>query len=162
MTTAPSIVVGIDGGQASIAALQAAIREAALRGTTVTALTCWPSDDRRDDAGPLLCNTYEQATEVMEHVINEATRRDPDHGVTIVRRISQSYAGPSLVEASRHAELVVLGSTTRGTLGRHHGKQTIEHCLRYASSPVLVVPWTAASLDEVDIDTDLHLRSSAG
>lgn len=155
MSTTSSIVVGIDGGQASVAALEAALSEAELRGTTVTAVTCWPATDRRDDSGPLLCDTLEQATELLEHVVFEATRRDPDH-VPVIRNVTQSDAGPALVEASRHAELVVLGSTTRGAHARLHGRKTIEHCLSYAASPVLVVPWTAASLDEIDIDVDLR------
>lgn len=153
--TTPTIVVGIDGGQASIAALEAALREAALRDTTVKAVTCWPANDRRDDAGPLPCDTYDQAAEVLEHVINEATRQDPDHP-PIIRTISNSAARHALVEASRDAQLVVLGSTTRGTYGRHHGGRTIDHCLRHALSPVLVVPWSAASMNEADIDIDLH------
>ena len=161
MSVPRSIVVGIDGGQASIAALEAALTEADLRHARVIAVTCWPAEDRRDDAGPLLCETHEQASEVLDHVIHEATRRLPQHP-PIVREISQSYAGPTLVEASRHADLIVLGSTTRGVEGRHHGRATIEHCLRYSDSPVLVVPWTAASFDQIDIDIDLHQTIVAG
>ena len=159
MSAAPSIVVGIDGGQASITALEAAVREAALRDTDVIAVTCWPASDRHDQAGPLLCQTFEQASELLEHVIHEASWLELDH-VSIVREITQSFAGPTLVEASRHAELIVLGSTTRGVDGRHHGRKTIEHCLRYSHSPVLVVPWTAEPLD--GIEADLLQSSVAG
>jgi nucleotide-binding universal stress UspA family protein len=155
MTELAPIVVGIDGGDASVAALELAVREAGLRHSAVVAITCWPATDRRDGAGPLLCSTYDQAVELLEHVISQVQRRHP-RSVPIIREVEQNIAGPALVSASRSAELVVLGSTTRGPFGHRHGRQTIEHCLLYAESPVVVVPWTAARLDELDIALDLH------
>lgn len=154
------IVVGIDGGLASSAALQAAMREAELRQTEILAITCWPADGRRDDAGPLACDSHERATEILEHVIAEATHHDPNH-VPIVREVSQSYSGPTLVAAARNAELLVLGSTDRGPGKRHSTHHTVEHCLRYSAAPVLVVPWTRATLDERDIEMDLRQASTA-
>lgn len=154
------IVVGVDGGPASIAALQVAMREAALRQTEVLAITCWPSDGRRDDSGPFRCDSHELATEILEHVVAEATHHDPHH-VPIVREVSQSFAGPTLVAAARKAELLVVGSTERGPGTRHSAHHTVEHCLRYSTAPVLVVPWTLAALDERDIELDLH-RSPTG
>lgn len=156
MTAEAPIVVGIDGGEASLAALEFALREAHLRRTHVRAVSCWPSTDRRDDSGPLLCETQEEAAELLEHVIERARLRNPDAS-TVVREVENNLAGPALVTASRHAQLVVLGSTTRGTYGHHHGRKTIEHCLLFAECPIVIVPYTTARLDEVDIDIDLHL-----
>ena len=96
----------------------------------------------------------------MEHVVAEATHRDPNH-VPIVREVSQSFAGPTLVAAARNAEVLVLGSTDRGPGTRHSTHHTVEHCLRYSVAPVLVVPWTLASLDERDIEMDLPQASIA-
>jgi nucleotide-binding universal stress UspA family protein len=154
------IVVGIDGGPASIAALRVAMREAELRRTEVLAIICWPADARRDDSGPLPCDSHERATEILEHVIAEATHHDPHHP-PIVREVSQSFAGPTLVAAARNAELLVVGSTDRGPGTRHSTRHTVEHCLRYSVSPVLVVPWTLAALDERDIELDLKQASVA-
>src|SRR5215213_10603139 len=94
------IVVGIDGGPASVAALRVAMEEADLRQTDVHAIICWPADGRRDDSGPQRCDSHERATEMLEHVIAEATHHDPDH-VPIIREVSQSFAGPTLVAAAR-------------------------------------------------------------
>ncbi|MCW2769725.1 MAG: hypothetical protein JWR27_1158 [Aeromicrobium sp.] len=77
MSNAAPIVVGLDGGEASVAALEFALREAKLRGTHVRALSCWPSEDRRDDSGPLLCSTHAQATEVLNHVIEQGAAPGP-------------------------------------------------------------------------------------
>ena len=147
------IVVGIDGGPASIAALQVAMREAALRRTEVHAIICWPADARGDDSAPTRCDSHERATQVLEHIIGEATRHDADH-VSIIREVSQSYAGPTLVAAARNAEIVVVGSTDRGPGTRHSTHHTVEHCLRYSAAPVLVVPCTVAVLDEGAIEID--------
>ena len=154
------IVVGIDGGPASIAALQVAMREAELRHAEVLAITCWPADSSRDDSGPLRCDSHERAPEILEHVVAEATHHDPDH-VPVVRVVSQSFAGPTLVAAARNAELLVVGSTDRGPGTRHSTHHTIEHCLRYSVAPVLVVPWTLTALDERDIELDLYQASVA-
>ena len=154
------IVVGIDGGPASNAALQVAMREAALRQTEVHAIICWPADARVDDSAPTRCDSHERATRVLEHVIGEATRHDTNH-VPIVREVSQSYAGPTLVAAARNAELVVVGSTDRGPGTRHSTHHTVEHCLRYSAAPVLVVPCSIAVLGEHDIEMDLPQASVA-
>lgn len=160
MSTRPPIVVGIDGGAASVAALEVAIEEAHLRDTRVVAITCWPARDRRDDAGPLICRTAQAASELLEHVISEARFHESD-GVIIIREVSRSLPGPTLVRASGDAALLVLGSTTRGTAARRHGHHVIDHCLRFAESPVLVVPWALADFDDVDIEIDLNQAHSA-
>jgi nucleotide-binding universal stress UspA family protein len=154
------VVVGIDGGPASVAALQVAMREAELRQTEVLAIICWPADARGDDSAPVRCDSHEAATAILEHVIGEATHHDANH-VPIVREVSQSYAGPTLVAAARNAELLVVGSTDRGPGTRHSTHHTVEHCLRYSVSPVLVAPWTLAVLEERDIETDLPQASVA-
>lgn len=154
------IVVGIDGGPASIAALRVAMREAELRETEVLAIICWPADGRHDDSSPLHCDSHERATEIIEHVVAEATHHDAHH-VPIVREVSQSFAGPTLVAAARSAELLVVGSTERGPGTRHSTRHTVEHCLRYSPAPVVVVPWTLATLDERDIELDLNQASTA-
>lgn len=159
MHTLP-IVVGIDGGPASIAALQVAMKEAQLRQTEVLAIICWPADGRRDDSGPLPCDSHERAAEILEHVIAEATHHD-SNSAPIVREVSQSYAGPTLVAAARNAELLVVGTTDRDPGTRYSTHHTVEHCLRYSVAPVLVVPWTLAALDERDIEMNLRQASVA-
>lgn len=150
------IIVGIDGGPASIAALQVALKEAELRRTEVRAITCWPAEGRRDDSSPVRCDSRELATEILEHVIAEATHHDKDHAL-IVREVSQGAAGPALVAAACNAELLIVGATERGV----RTSPTVEHCLRNSAAPVLVVPWTVAALDEQDIELDLSQSSIA-
>lgn len=158
MTGSVPVIVGIDGGLASIAALKFAVHEAQLRDTHVRAINSWPATDRRDDSGPLVCNTYEEATELLNHVIDEAML-GLQHDVLIVREVAMDSAGHALVTASRDAQLVVVGSTDRSRHGLRHGSQTVERCLRFAECPVVVVPWTSSMLDQSDIDADLRHRA---
>lgn len=160
MTTAAPIVVGIDGGPASVSALEVAIQEARLRGIHVLAITCWPARNRRDDAGSPICRSAAEASDMLEDVIAEARLHKPGD-VMIVREISQSLPAPALVSASGNAALLVLGSTTRGAGARHHGHHVINHCLRYSGSPVVVVPWTYAAFDELDFEIELQSHSPA-
>lgn len=152
MSELAPIVVGIDGGDASVAALELAAHEADLRHVPVLAVTCWPSTDRRDGTGRLLCSTHDQASELLEHVIGLVQARR-SHPSLIIREVVKDGAGPALVSASRHAELLVLGSTTTGPFGRHRGRATLEFCLSYAECPVAVVRTLPAAHEEHNVET---------
>lgn len=146
-----TIVVGIDGGHASVAALELALEEASLRNAQVRAITCWPADVPGDDLNSLRCNSQESASQVLEQVVAEATRRNPGH-VPVVREISQSFAGPTLVAAARNADLLVVGSTSReaGIRGQRH--PTIEYCLYYSSTPLLVAPCSILPVNDLAME----------
>ncbi|MET0820978.1 MAG: universal stress protein [Aeromicrobium sp.] len=141
MTDNPAITVGIDGGYASGAALELALREAFLRGAHVRAVACWTADPERDGSERLLCSSPEQADELLE-IVTETARRRHLLGVRVERETVPGPAGPALVEASRAADLLVLGSADGGMSGSRHTGRTIGYCLRHATPPVVVVPWT--------------------
>lgn len=160
MIHSPPIVVGVDGSDASASALEYAMREAQLRGSPIRAVICRPLTVHRDDSKPENCLTHTQAVELLEHLLTDLQQRHP-HPVPIIRDIVQNQAGPALVAASRNAELIVLGSRLRGP--HHHSRHgpTIEHCIAYSESPILIVPWKATPLDQQDIDIDLHQATSS-
>lgn len=149
------VVVGVDGSEASVAALEYAVREAQLRKTPVRALICRPLSTVQDDTEISPCPTHAQTVELLEQLLGELQQRHP-HSVPIIRDVAQNQAGPALVAASRNAELIVLGSTVRGPHRHSRHGRTIDHCLAYSESPVLIVPWKATPLEQRDIDIDLH------
>lgn len=149
-----TVIVGIDGGLASVAALEAAVAEATLRDADLVAVICWPARVRREDGRPFRCESAEEAAEILEEVISLASVSLDK--TTIERRVVAGRAGLSLVGLSYGANLVVLGSL--GT-GLHARGATLDHCLRFAACPVLVVPWTATTaFRPTDMDMDLHLE----
>lgn len=150
-----TVAVGIDGGPASVAALEVALTEAEFRGAVVHAIVCWPARARTDDSATFQCDTYEGATALVAHTIDE-TLKGRASQVTIISEASQSLPGPTLVEASRSADLLILGSTTRGSTARHHGHHVIDHCLRFAESPVIIVPWNITEFEDAAIEAELQ------
>lgn len=140
-----SIVVSIDGGYASTAALELALHEAELRGTHVRALVCWPPEARHDDGEVLLCNTHAQAADLLDIVVETVRGRHPDTA-PVVGQVLHAPASAALVEASADADLLVLGSTAGTPTVQHHSRRILMHCLDLAISPVVVVPWTFDAL----------------
>jgi nucleotide-binding universal stress UspA family protein len=111
--TAP-IVVGVDGSPVSDAALAYAYESAAARGAPLLALHTW-QDTYSDPAISALVDrdTVEAAErEVLAERLAGWTEKYPD--VPVLSRVVRDRAAHALVEQSRHAQLVVIGSRGRG------------------------------------------------
>nr|MCW2728597.1 UspA domain protein [Aeromicrobium sp.] len=154
--TTPTIVVGVDGHPASHSALRAAIDEAALRGGRVMVVAVWSVGTRRFAYRPDGHQSDSFATaRMIAHDAIAAVAADDHERSMIVTSASEGEPGHALVHASRDADLLVIGSTTRGAVARHAGKTTVDHCLRHSDIPVLVVPYAPTALEESDIDQEL-------
>jgi nucleotide-binding universal stress UspA family protein len=112
------VVVGLDGSEASKAALEFASDEAVMRGVGLTAVHAWtlPSYDTQFTlAGPDLHDVYEverAASEVLKTWLEPCARAHP--GLDVREVAVCSSAAAALVEASAGAALVVVGSRGRG------------------------------------------------
>ena len=132
------IVVGMDGFEASKAALRWAIRQAKLTGAVVEAITAWhipvgagwvPATDTPD--------YQEDALTVLAGAIAEMCTVDPD--VQICPRVVQGRAGPVLVDAADGADLLVVGCMShRGLAGALLGSVG-QYCANNASCPVVIM-----------------------
>jgi nucleotide-binding universal stress UspA family protein len=106
------VVVGIDGSPASEAATGLAFEEAHNRGVGLVAVHAWR------DVGAMLAlgidvPAYERiGAEVLEDRLKDWQQRYP--GVEVRRRLEGATPARWLVEESRHAQLVVVGSHGRG------------------------------------------------
>jgi len=144
MTIAPEvsahrIVVGIDGSLSSVAALNWALRQAELTGATLEAVTTWewPMTPAIGMVPPSDFDPKEDARKVLDEAIASA---EPGHdGVSIESKVVGGPAGMALVDASRGADLLVVGSRGHGELVSFLLGSVSEHCVTHSHSPVLVV-----------------------
>src|SRR6186997_3366737 len=111
-----TIVVGVDGSDASKDALRWAIDEARLRRDVVIALNAWEAPvmppplgpEPVMDVGASIPDLEALALRLVEHAVEEVSAESPDVEVRPV-----ATAGPPaavLVEAARDADLLVVGS----------------------------------------------------
>ncbi len=139
MTT--RIVVGVDGSAHARRALEYALEEASRRrDAVVEAVMAYPSmlgypAIEYGDVGPPR-EWFEQTT--REHLAAEVDA--VGDGVAVEQRIAEGSPGLVLVEASRDADLVVVGSRGRGGFRSLVLGSTSHQVVSHAHCPVVVVP----------------------
>ncbi|MGW3268243.1 universal stress protein [Streptomyces sp. NPDC001056] len=137
------IVVGVDGSEGSKQALDWAVRQAVLTGGRVEAVIAWDVPQFHGALGWLLPSASDEAAlegraqSELTNAVEEAVAAHPTVQVSTVVR----YGAPAgvLIEASRDAVLLVVGS--RG-LGGFRGLllgSVAQHCVQHAACPVLVL-----------------------
>ena len=144
-----AIVVGVDGSDASLAALRWAAGEARLRGSSLRAIHAWsfvPAQPIGDPgmlampAGDLpgqLAAESDAARSALETAVSEALGAEPS--VEIEQRIVEGDAGDALVAESTSADLVVVGSHGRTGLKAAVLGSVSRHVVSHAACPVVVV-----------------------
>ena len=131
------VLVGIDGSTASEGAAAVAFDEASRRGVPLLALLAW------SDVGvfPILgmdVRTYrDQAAELLSERLAGWRECYPD--VQVQRRLVCDVPDRWLVDESRNAQLVVLGSGGRGGYAGMHLGSVTSTVVRSAHVPVIVV-----------------------
>jgi len=137
------IVVGVDGSDASKAALAWAADEAELRGTDVLALLAWMPTVAVAGPWPAIVpvsvpEEVEQAADAtLAAVVDEVLGEEPK--VHVVERVVHGAAAPALVEAAGHAELLVVGSRGLGGFSGMLLGSVSHQCAQHASCPVVIV-----------------------
>jgi nucleotide-binding universal stress UspA family protein len=146
------IVVGVDGSPGSLAALRFALAEARLRKATVVAVHAWlfplveaPEPFLLEFPGPQV-DTLAQVTaalalqseERLDQALREVAREA--EGVAIERRVTEGGAAEVLIDASKEADLLVVGSRGLGGFTGLLLGSVSRQCVSHASCPVVVVP----------------------
>lgn len=136
------IVVGVDGSEQSRAAMDWAIEESRLRKGAVQAVTAWSFPYVSDAQGTVW--DYEIFQKDAQAILEAELERVKDQGVPITGKIVEGNPAAALIDASRDADLVAVGSRGHGGFtGMLLGSvshQTIHH----AHCPVLVIREPAA------------------
>lgn len=144
------VVVGVDGSDTARAALVAGLDEAARTGADVEAVAAYLVEDFWTDLGPM-AGPPEEAIRAdlragAERTVAEVTAERAEAGLLVppvVVSVVHGGASDVLVERSRDAELLVVGSRSHGGVrGLLLGSVAL-WCAVHAAGPVMVVRPTA-------------------
>jgi len=131
------VLVGIDGSTASEGAAAVAFDEASRRGVPLLALLAWSDVGVFPILGMDLRTYRDQAAELLSERLAGWRECYPD--VQVQRRLVCDVPDRWLVDESRNAQLVVLGSGGRGGYAGMHLGSVTSAVVRSARAPVIVV-----------------------
>ena len=131
------IVVGVDGSEASGLALHWAVEEGRLRRSTVTVLHAW-----QGWLGPLgaadAATGEESARRLVDELIDGLDDEKPSS--PIERVVVRGGAAEALVDASKTADLLVVGNHGRGELGGLLVGSVAQQVADHSQCPVALIP----------------------
>lgn len=138
------IVVGVDGSDSSQKALRWAYDEAAHHGATITALACWhppalPMSPPYGSAPPkgYASQPERDALDLLERYVADLDVREPV--VDVHTAVEEGNPAEVLIERSKEADLVVVGSRGHGGFAGMLLGSVSQHLVAHAECPVTVV-----------------------
>ena len=140
----PGILVGIDGSDNSRKALDWAVREAGLRGTSLTVLAVHQVASNHWTGDPETYASDAPETEIVRQAAEDAVQKvvsqagEPAPTSVTVRAVS-GVAAHELVAASADADLVVVGSRGGGGVLRKAIGSVSSQVVSHAKAPVVVI-----------------------
>jgi nucleotide-binding universal stress UspA family protein len=137
-----TIVVGVDGSRSSLDALRWAIDQADSTGATLRAVTAWSYPEHGTPFGivpelPLSEDPLAETRKRLDEAVKSAL--EGLENVAVGTEVVHGDAAPVLVDASRDAALLVVGSRGLGAIAGTFLGSVSEHCVRHASCPVVVM-----------------------
>lgn len=139
------VVVGVDGSDVSTEALRFALRETARLDGSLTVVHGWqlpaPLDPMALSAAGYTMNftVFEERTRKYIDELVEQARADEAVDVPVGVRIVYEHPVQALLDASRYADLVVVGSHGRGSVAGLFLGSVSQSVLHRSAAPVAVV-----------------------
>lgn len=137
------VVAGVDMGSSALPVAEVAARAAELSGRRLAFVSAVPADagaSRGTGAeDPATDRAY---ADHLEELVDAVT--DHHEGLTVRPELAEGSAAATLIEATRTAALVVLGTRGRGGVASLLLGSVSRSVLNQAKSPVLIVPNAAA------------------
>ena len=138
------IVVGVDGSGHSQRALEWAMNEAAIRHLPLTILTVHPSIVGYFGGVVTTQHDLELTEQAQAAVKAEADKvlaeLNGPHPESVTVKAVHSFPVGELVNSSKEADLIVLGSRGAGGFSRLMLGSTADQVVRHAHCPVTIVP----------------------
>lgn len=134
------VVVGLDDSPQGHLAIARAFQAASLRGVPLIAITAWDYGPYDAITGEIWTHSVKEMDQMMveagEELIATKQAEFPDVEVTV--KAVRGRPETALIDASRDAGLVVIGSKGRGGFARLLLGSTSRHVLRESYCPVVV------------------------
>jgi nucleotide-binding universal stress UspA family protein len=139
------IVVGVDHSAGAEAALRFALEEARLRRATLRVVHAWQFgyigatglEGALPAVGGEVDDVRRAAGAELEAIVAEAAAGAD--GVEIEKRIDQGTPAAVLIDESRHADLLVVGSRGHGGFASLLLGSVSQQCAQHAACPVVIV-----------------------
>ena len=143
------IVVGVDGSPASLSALEWAVRQGALTGAVVEAVTAWHFPAAYGGY-PIVAQTdwHANAQIIQDLAVKETLG---DEASSLLRRVAQGHPVSVLLDAAAGADLLVVGSRGHGGFTGMLLGSVSEHVVAHAPCAVVVVKTPLATEDAPDL-----------
>ena len=141
----PGITVGVDGSAQSQRALEWAIKEAGLRSAPLTVLAVHQVAGNHWSGNPEVYPADAPETEKMRQAAQVAVQKSVDAAgapgpASVTVRAVSGIAAQELVNASKDADLVVVGSRGGGAFARLMLGSVSNQVVNHATCPVVVIP----------------------
>jgi nucleotide-binding universal stress UspA family protein len=137
------VVVGVDGSAESAAALAWAVRYAKAFGATVRAVFAWhyPTSAGGPPVGVAPAAVTGEAEGHMREQLGRAVADviGADPGIEVEQKIAYGHAAQALIDESKDADLLVVGSRGHGAFTGMLLGSVSTHCVTHAACPVTVV-----------------------
>jgi nucleotide-binding universal stress UspA family protein len=132
------IIVAVDGSPASEAAIAWAAKQAALTGARLEAVIAWhvPAMAYGSMMYPAEADLEQASTQTLEETLDKVLGQER---VNVTSRVIQGPAALALVEASKSADLLVMGSRGHGAFRGMLLGSVSDYCVARAACPVVVV-----------------------
>jgi nucleotide-binding universal stress UspA family protein len=139
------ITVGIDGSDHSIRALEWAVKEAAFRHAPLTVLTIHAVPQSGWTGNPVVLpgdsDDVRKAQQAAEEMTAKVTGQLGDaKPASVTVRAAIGFPAQDLIEASREADLMVVGSRGGGGFAKLAAGSVSSQVVHHAHCPVAVVP----------------------
>ncbi|MER6096478.1 universal stress protein [Streptomyces sp. NPDC001728] len=131
----PTVVVGVDGSEASRDAVAFAVEEASLREARLRALWVWPRSVLAHDDGE---EGLDERRRLLAESVAGWAERYPD--VAVSREVLRGHPVEQLALASRESLSLVVGRRGRGGYSGMRLGSTVHGLLHRAPCPVITVP----------------------
>jgi nucleotide-binding universal stress UspA family protein len=141
----PGITVGIDGSHDAHLALEWAMQEAAARHVPLTVVTVHDVPVSGWTGGPIILPADEPALERARQAAGDAVAKaaaalGESKPPSVTVRAVNGFPAQELIEASRDADLLVVGSRGGGGFARLLLGSISDKVMHHAYCPVVVVP----------------------